>query len=163
MDWRDITDEKEKYAAYLCSREWSEKKEAVKQRAGGKCERCFVNLIDAVHHLTYARKYKEELNDLQGICQPCHEFTHGKIDQDPRVPSFPVTMAHSSESSLLVCPICGSHNIHIDGVKQPKHDHDAIVILELWSECGHSFDLRLQTHKGSTECFIERLRRSTDV
>ena len=82
-DWRDIQDDREKYQAYLCSREWAEKREAVKERAGGKCERCTVLPIDAVHHLTYKRKYAERLEDLSAICTPCHEFTHGKSDFDP--------------------------------------------------------------------------------
>lgn len=83
-DWRTITDEREKYAAYLCSREWSELKQAVHKRAGDRCERCQVLPISAVHHLSYSRKYAEELEDLQAICQPCHDFTHGKSDFDPR-------------------------------------------------------------------------------
>lgn len=85
QDWRSIADDREKYQAYLCSREWAEKREAVRKRAGDKCERCKVLPIDAVHHLTYARKYEESLDDLQAICQPCHDFTHGKSASDPSV------------------------------------------------------------------------------
>lgn len=83
-DWRSIKDDREKYAAYLCSREWSVLKAAVHERARGRCERCEINPIDAVHHLTYARKYREDLDDLQAICNPCHEFVHGKSDFDPK-------------------------------------------------------------------------------
>lgn len=83
MEWRTMTDEKEKYAAYLCSREWAEKREAVRSRASNRCERCEVLPMAACHHLTYKRKYKERLEDLQAICNPCHEFTHGKNDIDP--------------------------------------------------------------------------------
>lgn len=83
-DWRSIKDDREKYAAYLCSREWSVLKAAVHERARGRCERCEINQIDAVHHLTYARKYREDLDDLQAICNPCHEFVHGKSDFDPK-------------------------------------------------------------------------------
>jgi hypothetical protein len=36
-----------------------------------------------VHHLTYERKYHERLEDLQGLCEGCHEFTHGKRNRDP--------------------------------------------------------------------------------
>lgn len=82
-DWRSITDDKEKYQAYLCSREWSEKREAVRKRSNGTCERCRIFPMDACHHLTYARKYHEELSDLQAICNPCHNFVHGKSDCDP--------------------------------------------------------------------------------
>jgi hypothetical protein len=83
-DWKHIADDKEKYQAYLCSREWSELREAVRKRCGGTCERCRIFPMDAVHHLTYARKYKEPVDDLQAICKYCHEFTHGKIGFDPR-------------------------------------------------------------------------------
>lgn len=84
MRWQDIENEKEKYAAYLCSREWCEKREAVRERAKDKCERCHVLPMNACHHLTYKRKYNEQLEDLQAICTQCHEFTHGKIAFDPR-------------------------------------------------------------------------------
>lgn len=83
-NWRTITDEKEKYQAYLCSREWAEKRKAVRNRANGLCERCRALPMAAVHHLTYARKYDELLEDLQAICQPCHDFTHGKDWFDPK-------------------------------------------------------------------------------
>lgn len=81
--WQDIADDREKYAAYLCSREWSILKEAVKKRSGGLCERCRVVPGSAVHHLTYIRQYHENLDDLQHICSTCHRFTHGKSDVDP--------------------------------------------------------------------------------
>lgn len=85
MSWKTISSDKEKYQAYLCSREWCERRESVKRRSGGKCERCRVNAMDHVHHLTYARKYAEPLEDLQALCKECHEFTHGKSNYDPRV------------------------------------------------------------------------------
>lgn len=84
-DWRLIEDDREKYAAYLCSREWAERREAVRKRSGGMCERCGVLPMDSCHHVTYARKYNEPLEDLQAICQSCHDFTHGKNDFDPAV------------------------------------------------------------------------------
>ncbi len=85
-DWKTMKDGREKYGRYLASREWALLKEQVHKRADGKCERCRINPIDAVHHLTYVRKYQEDLADLQAICKPCHEFTHGKSDYDPRGP-----------------------------------------------------------------------------
>lgn len=83
MRWQNMADGKEKYAAYLCSREWSQKKEAVRARSGGLCERCTLHPMDHVHHLTYERKYAELLDDLQACCKPCHEFIHAKSDYDP--------------------------------------------------------------------------------
>lgn len=85
MSWQAIASDKEKYQAYLCSREWCARREAVRKRSDGKCERCRVNEMDHVHHLTYARKYDEPLDDLQALCKQCHEFTHGKSNHDPRV------------------------------------------------------------------------------
>jgi hypothetical protein len=84
MRWQDIENDREKYAAYLCSREWAEKREAVRKRADDRCERCRALPMDSCHHLTYERKYAERLDDLQAICRPCHQFTHGKHDFDPR-------------------------------------------------------------------------------
>lgn len=91
-DWQSIEDEKEKYAAYLCSREWGKKREQVRERAQGMCERCFANAMNAVHHLTYARKYDEHIDDLQAICTPCHDFTHGKSDVDPCAWAYRIRM-----------------------------------------------------------------------
>jgi len=84
MDWREIQDDSEKYRAYLCSREWSEKRNAVKSRCSGVCERCRMAPVECVHHLTYARKYEENLDDLLGCCRRCHEFVHGMSDDDPK-------------------------------------------------------------------------------
>lgn len=83
MDWKKMPEGKEKYAAYLCSREWSVLKESVKERSRGVCERCTLNKMDHVHHLTYSRKYAEVLGDLQACCRECHDFIHGKSDYDP--------------------------------------------------------------------------------
>ncbi len=81
---REIEDEREKYHHYLCSREWSLLKNAVHDRANGVCERCGQHPVDAVHHLTYERKYAEKLEDLAGWCKHCHDFIHGHALWDPR-------------------------------------------------------------------------------
>lgn len=83
MTWQQCTDDREKYGLYLNSREWAEKRNAVKKRSGGVCERCKHNPSSQVHHLTYNRKYNEPLEDLQDICRPCHEFIHGRREDDP--------------------------------------------------------------------------------
>jgi len=85
LSWQAIKDDREKYKAYLCSREWALLRNAVRERCGGKCERCKVNEMECVHHLTYARKYQERIEDLAGWCNACHEFTHGKTDVDPAI------------------------------------------------------------------------------
>jgi hypothetical protein len=128
--WEDIDDEREKYQAYLCSREWSVLKNAVHDRAGGQCERCFTRPIQAVHHLTYARKYREDLRDLQGICNGCHEFIHGKSDVDPCAVEdrpFHVLKVISRDGELYVdcgyycVELCGSIGISVSkGMCDPK-------------------------------------------
>ncbi len=75
--------EKDRYQAYLTSREWGLLRQQVKARSGGICERCKINPSDAVHHLTYERKYNERLEDLQDICEACHQYEHGLSDEDP--------------------------------------------------------------------------------
>lgn len=101
MDWQTCTNEREKYNLYLASREWSGLKHAVRIRSGGTCERCRHNPMDAVHHLTYIRKYRELPSDLQAICTPCHEFTHAKRDRDP-VLDVPIMIASRSIKSIYL-------------------------------------------------------------
>ena len=76
INWRDITDEKEKYHAYLCSPEWWAKRQQVIERCGNRCEECHRRSVTEVHHRTYIRKYREHLSDLVGLCGPCHEAIH---------------------------------------------------------------------------------------
>jgi hypothetical protein len=75
--------ERERYQRYLCSPEWNWKRNAVIERACGKCEKCG-RTARHVHHLTYIRKYNERLEDLQALCEQCHEAIHNpkQIDQE---------------------------------------------------------------------------------
>lgn len=84
IDWRTIDDEREKYAAYLCSPEWGKLRRFVVERSLGLCERCRLNKLDHVHHLTYIRKYNELPEDLSAVCRGCHEFVHGRVGIDPK-------------------------------------------------------------------------------
>jgi hypothetical protein len=88
-DWKLSTNEREKYQLYLASREWAEKKELVKSRSRGTCERCHYRAGEQVHHLTYANKYQEPLKDLMHLCEPCHEFLSAKSNRDPKLSAPP--------------------------------------------------------------------------
>jgi|SRR5215475_245150 len=66
------------YQEYLCSRDWSLKKNAVHERAGELCERCLWRKGVAVHHKTYEHIYNERLEDLELLCDVCHAYQHGK-------------------------------------------------------------------------------------
>lgn len=74
------------YQAYLASREWALKREEVRKRSRGMCERCWRYPQQAVHHLTYARVGHELLEDLLAVCNLCHDFLSGKSDNDPAAP-----------------------------------------------------------------------------
>jgi len=71
------------YQRYLASREWAVRKRAVRERAQGCCERCLLLPLAATHHLTYEHVGAEPLEDLQGVCKPCHAFESGLADFDP--------------------------------------------------------------------------------
>lgn len=78
------------YHAYLASREWAVKREAVRQRSGNRCERWFnghrcVGEHENTHHLTYIRIGNELLEDLLGVCEDCHAWLSGKCTDDPLV------------------------------------------------------------------------------
>lgn len=73
------------YQRYLASREWALLREQVRERSGNKCERCG-GPYQSTHHLTYERIGHELLEDLQAVCNPCHEFLSGKRDDDPARP-----------------------------------------------------------------------------
>jgi hypothetical protein len=81
------------YKTYLASREWAVRRESVRKRANGKCERCLSAEMQSVHHLTYERVGKELLTDLLGVCNPCHEFVSAKSDIDPMTEGVRVYLA----------------------------------------------------------------------
>lgn len=72
------------YQSYLASRSWAVRRERVRRRAHGICERCHRNKMSSVHHLIYARIGAEEDGDLMAVCEPCHLYLSGKTDDDPR-------------------------------------------------------------------------------
>ena len=71
------------YQEYLASREWALLREQVRARNGGRCERCWRAPHEDTHHQTYARVGCERLEDLLGVCRPCHAFLSGRSDVDP--------------------------------------------------------------------------------
>lgn len=71
------------YKRYLASREWALLREQVRERSEGNCERCLINEMTQVNHLTYERIGHEHLEDLQAVCRPCHEYMSGLRHIDP--------------------------------------------------------------------------------
>ena len=70
------------YQTYLAGREWSLKREAVRERSGNNCERCWNAPQQAVHHMSYEHLYDEPLDELLAVCNPCHEWLSGKSEAD---------------------------------------------------------------------------------
>lgn len=66
----------EQWARYMASPQWECLTASVRARANHLCERCQGAPIDEVHHLTYRRRFRERLTDLQGLCNPCHAYCH---------------------------------------------------------------------------------------
>lgn len=175
VNWRTIEDDREKYQAYLCSREWAEKRNIVIARACKACERCNISPISHVHHLTYIRKYNEHPDDLQGLCKDCHEFTHGLSEVDPleaRRGQFPLTKSLFENQGLwgdlMTCPVCECENVHFDGKPyfvEGLDDYKAewggrgdLVKVPMWCEWNHRWDLCFGFHKGTMSAFTWNAR-----
>jgi len=73
----------EKYFRYLNTPDWRAKCAIVRERCNNVCERCHKYQVDEVHHKTYKHIFNEPLEELQGLCAPCHQFVHGNSGIDP--------------------------------------------------------------------------------
>jgi hypothetical protein len=118
--------EEDRYQEYLCSREWGVLKELVRERSGGQCERCSRNEAYAVHHVTYIRKYHELPEDLQHLCEACHNFIHGKSNFDPCETLS--NQIQCGRDGLLTCPYCEAEESYLH--------HDYIIVYDRDGEDG---------------------------
>lgn len=66
-----------KYLQYLASPAWARKRRLVFIRDRGICQACMYGRAEHVHHLTYARIFREDLEDLISLCDYCHRKKHG--------------------------------------------------------------------------------------
>lgn len=160
MQWEREQNSNEKYKAYLCSREWIQRKDAVRRRSKGTCERCHRDRASQCHHKTYARLFNEPLTDLQDLCDGCHRFVHNKTDFDPveyfreqdhAAKKFSILVDNGSEK-IVQCPKCKGEfdGVHVDKVAEYANPDDTVFGIQMWCECGHFFTWSLTTHKGST-------------
>lgn len=170
INWKTMSEGKAKYQAYLCSREWAEKKRAIMERCDGVCERCGINDADAVHHLSYLHKYQEQLNELTAICKACHDFTHGHSGVDPveeihkaLVQTRPLSLSLSDPGvlgDLLICPdgkCCGGMNVHINGARHVDSD---CVIIDMKCEGRHRWEVVFQFDQGSMMVFTRNFHEA---
>jgi 5-methylcytosine-specific restriction endonuclease McrA len=68
------------YDRYLASPQWAAKRSAVLVRDRGLCCGCGTRRATQVHHLTYARVWREMLFDLVSVCDSCHAIVHANRD-----------------------------------------------------------------------------------
>ena len=68
-----MSDINPRYRAYLKSGAWRAKRRLALERCDNICESCALQRAVHVHHLTYARIFKENLEDLLAVCLDCHD------------------------------------------------------------------------------------------
>ena len=77
----------QKYLDYMNSWEWHDKRRKVLERAQFHCERCgrphFRGFELEVHHKTYKHLGNEPLEDLEALCERCHD----KADKERKLPN----------------------------------------------------------------------------
>lgn len=61
------------YVQYVRSSEWENRRANLLLARGSKCEACGFEKRLHLHHLTYARLFKEDDADLLLLCAACHE------------------------------------------------------------------------------------------
>lgn len=169
--WQDMPNGREKYQAYLASREWAILKTAVRERSGGTCERCKHDEATECHHQTYDRIYCERLEDLLDVCGPCHRFVSNKSKEDPleywrQVTRPPYQFVTPKFGELMVeCPRCRgqSDQVHLNRRKlevTARSKSDTLVV-PFWCECGLMFNWELTSHKGYTYIVAENTGEMT--
>jgi 5-methylcytosine-specific restriction endonuclease McrA len=62
----------QQYLDYLESPEWWALRKRALQRANYRCERCGRQGALEIHHRDYGNLGKEQLEDLEVLCPPCH-------------------------------------------------------------------------------------------
>lgn len=64
------------YDDYIQSKDWRERADAAKERAGHRCQVCYSpDQLDA-HHRTYERLGNELPSDITVLCRNCHTLFH---------------------------------------------------------------------------------------
>lgn len=64
-----------KYAAYLASAGWRWRRGVILVLGGGECARCGGE-ASHVHHRSYKHRGAEKLNELEPLCEVCHDAEH---------------------------------------------------------------------------------------
>ena len=74
---QELDDKIQTFLRYISSKKWRELRESRLKIDDYQCVLCKIKEgILICHHLTYARLYKENLNDLIILCSKCHDRIH---------------------------------------------------------------------------------------
>lgn len=84
---KELWDKMTEFQDYLESDKWKQKREERYKKDNHQCVLCKSNKRISCHHLTYARLYKEDINDLITFCNKCHQRIH-KISPPHDIPDF---------------------------------------------------------------------------
>lgn len=68
-----------KYTDYLQTPHWQRVRREALTRAKGCCALCASKVKLEVHHRTYARRGRENPEDVIALCKNCHERFHDKL------------------------------------------------------------------------------------
>lgn len=72
---REAFASREDYEKYLNSETWKKTREGVKNRSGGRCERCGSG-GSQVHHIRYSEPGQEHNSHMMYVCNACHREIH---------------------------------------------------------------------------------------
>lgn len=64
------------YYGYIRSLQWKDRRTRYMQKAHWRCERCYVQRANVVHHISYDSLGAEPDQDLMALCWGCHDFMH---------------------------------------------------------------------------------------
>ena len=94
--------DKKLYEAYLCSKSWRKKQNAIKERCNNVCEDCHQYAMVDVHHITYENIGDERLDELLGLCVACHQRKHPekKIERKTQPKRIPCKAVVSQEGAV---------------------------------------------------------------
>ena len=70
------------WGLYTASAAWAKLKRARLKIALGQCERCDGVEPLQLHHITYERRFYEDLGDVVAVCRCCHEVLSGLVDEE---------------------------------------------------------------------------------
>jgi hypothetical protein len=72
-EWLSGNNHQKLIRLYLMQPEWKNKRDQVGIRCNNVCERCKSAPYQECHHLHYKNLFREKLEDLLGVCAPCHK------------------------------------------------------------------------------------------